>query len=437
MKENWQKDIHDRLGNYEKDAPEGLWKDIREKMSQTNGNYMQAEKTSFATRFRRVASVAVAASVALIIGYSIYSSVYDNQRQPTPETSVAQTDTNPAGQTEKIATEPPTSTENLLAEALPTTPARTTSRPHGQGNASTAVIPDGERPSPTTPSEVAAEAGKEKGNVVTENNKETGDDKAETRKDKNRNQGNGYADLTNYDDLIKRNRHDVDGSRWTVSTSAMGAVGTSKSALSIGEPIVSAGSEQTEWCDDPMMGINIYNQGRAVKTEYKHRHPVRVGLSVAYALNRRLSVESGLTYTRLTSEMKEGTDENYFYGEQKLNYVGVPAKVKYNAVSLNRLSLYGSAGVLVEKCVSGKMDKNYIINNVPKETETLDVDSKPLQLSVGASVGAQFDVADHVGVYVEPGLNYYFDDRSSLQTIYKEKPLNFSLNIGIRYTIGK
>ena len=43
----------------------------------------------------------------------------------------------------------------------------------------------------------------------------------------------------------------------------------------------------------------------------------------------------------------------------------------------------------------------------------------------------------NVGVYVEPGVSYYFDDRSTLSTIYKEKPLNFNLNLGVRYTIGK
>ena len=43
----------------------------------------------------------------------------------------------------------------------------------------------------------------------------------------------------------------------------------------------------------------------------------------------------------------------------------------------------------------------------------------------------------NVGVYVEPGVSYYFDDRSPLSTIYKEKPLNFNLNLGVRYTIGK
>ena len=37
MKNNWQKDIHDRLGNYEKDAPKGLWEEIRKGTTDENG----------------------------------------------------------------------------------------------------------------------------------------------------------------------------------------------------------------------------------------------------------------------------------------------------------------------------------------------------------------------------------------------------------------
>ena len=39
MKNNWQKDIHDRLGNYEKDAPKGLWEDIRKGTTDENAGY--------------------------------------------------------------------------------------------------------------------------------------------------------------------------------------------------------------------------------------------------------------------------------------------------------------------------------------------------------------------------------------------------------------
>lgn len=72
-----------------------------------------------------------------------------------------------------------------------------------------------------------------------------------------------------------------------------------------------------------------------------------------------------------------------------------------------------------------------------RRKETVNIDSKPLQMSVNAAFGVQFDVLDNVGIYAEPGVSYYLDDHSSLQTIYKEKPLNFNLNVGVRYTIGK
>ena len=58
-------------------------------------------------------------------------------------------------------------------------------------------------------------------------------------------------------------------------------------------------------------------------------------------------------------------------------------------------------------------------------------------MSVNAAAGVQFNVLDNIGIYAEPGVSYHFDDGSSLQTIYKEKPLNFNLNFGVRYTIDK
>lgn len=135
--------------------------------------------------------------------------------------------------------------------------------------------------------------------------------------------------------------------------------------------------------------------------------------------------------------MKDGTEENHYTGEQKLNYVGIPVNVKYNAWSYKRFYLYGYAGVLVEKCVSGSITQQYVINNTTKKTEKTDIDSKPLQMSVNASVGVQLDILNNIGIFAEPGISYYFDDSSSLQTIYKEKPLNFNITVGMRYTLGR
>ena len=70
------------------------------------------------------------------------------------------------------------------------------------------------------------------------------------------------------------------------------------------------------------------------------------------------------------------------------------------------------------------------LRQVGSEKETVD----PLQLSVMGAVGAQYNVSNRVGIYVEPGVSYFFDDGSAIETIRKESPTNFTLQAGIRLT---
>lgn len=83
------KDIHDRLGSYEKDAPEGLWEGISRRMPKLNDGGMLTDKPQRTAKFRmwRVAGVAVAASVALVIGYNFLGNdTKDNINIPTNTT---------------------------------------------------------------------------------------------------------------------------------------------------------------------------------------------------------------------------------------------------------------------------------------------------------------------------------------------------------------
>ena len=86
MSNNWQKDIHDRMGNYEIDAPEGLWDNISKEMSskgmgsksmgEANGDNKQTTKgaTIFQHRFQRAVGIAVAACLAFVVGFYFYNS---------------------------------------------------------------------------------------------------------------------------------------------------------------------------------------------------------------------------------------------------------------------------------------------------------------------------------------------------------------------------
>ena len=240
-------------------------------------------------------------------------------------------------------------------------------------------------------------------------------------------------------------------SRWSIGTNATAGMGTSQTARGNGVPLVASSSVEADDVFFPQLGnpqLGVYNNSyysqyfynRQVpnpKTEYTHHLPVRFGLNVAYRLTDRLSIESGLSYTQLSSDLKDGTEENYSTGSQELNYVGIPVNLKYRVLARRHFRLYASAGVLAEQCVSGKVTQKTVLGETTAKTEEGRVATKPQQLSVNAAVGVQFDLSGNVGIYAEPGLSYYFDDGSSLSTIYKEKPLNFNLNIGLRFTVGK
>ena len=427
MKTNWQKDIHDRLGSYEKDAPEGLWEGISRELPKLNDGGMLTDKPQRTAKFRmwRVAGVAAAASVALVIGYSFLGNdTKDNINIPTNTTkhpNMLASNKKPLGNepTDICADQATHSEDNLLAEQ-PTLASASTEQPT--------------LASASTETDVK-EIGSKKENSK-EENKQT-ETKPVKREDSYVLPHNQDNNLLAFNDMTERRGDEDAPSRWSVSTGAMGGLGASGTTIAYGDYLVLSCPGVADTKDSPMLDMNTINRDIETKTEYDHHLPIRIGLSVAYALTDRLSISSGLTYTRLSSDIKDASRESKYIGEQRLHYVGIPVNVSYKVASFRWLGLYGTAGVLAEKCVSGTTDEGYVENNTMKYTNTHDISSKPLQMSVNAGVGIQFNVHDNVGIYAEPGLSYYFDDGSALQTIYKEKPLNFNLNVGVRFKLSK
>ena len=427
MKTNWQKDIHDRLGSYEKDAPEGLWEGISRRMPKLNDGGMLTDKPQRTAKFRmwRVAGVAAAASVALVIGYNFLGNdVQDNINIPTNTTNhhnMLASNKKPLGNepTDICAEQATHSADDLLSEQSALAKALTEQPTLANASTETDVNEIGSK-----------EENSKKENGQTEVKQEKREDNRMLRK-------NQDDALLAYNDVTERSGSTDAPSRWSVSTGAMGGLGASGTTTAYGDYLVLSCPGGADTKDSPMLDMSSVNRDVETKTEYEHHLPIRIGLSVAYALTDRLSISSGLTYTRLSSDIKDASRESKYIGEQRLHYVGIPVNVSYKVASSRWISLYGTAGVLAEKCVSGTTDEGYVENNTMKYTNTHDISSKPLQMSVNAGVGIQFDFIDNVGIYAEPGLSYYFDDGSALQTIYKEKPLNFNLNVGVRFKLEK
>lgn len=178
--------------------------------------------------------------------------------------------------------------------------------------------------------------------------------------------------------------------------------------------------------------IMLKNINLETTTNIKHRFPVTFGLSLRKNISDHFSLETGLMYTLLSSDLKTGGDV-YYSQEQKLHYLGIPLKAGWSFIEKKKFSLYLSAGGMMEKCIKSQLKTHYEMQNEYSFVGDDHLEVNRLQWSVLALVGVQFNITDHLGIYAEPGVVYYFDDGTSISTIRKEKPFNVNLQVGLRF----
>lgn len=182
-------------------------------------------------------------------------------------------------------------------------------------------------------------------------------------------------------------------------------------------------------------GVMQSNSNNEISSTVKNWQPIQVGVSVAYSFTDRLSIESGLTYSCLISDLSSGTPLGNYDICQTLHYIGLPLALRYDFLKIKGFSLYASAGGQMEKCVAGKTRTDYFVDGKKVSSENGRIMVEPLQWSVNAYVGAQYSFNRLVGLYVEPGAAYYFRNGSPVNCIYSERPFNFSLRAGLRFSL--
>ena len=159
----------------------------------------------------------------------------------------------------------------------------------------------------------------------------------------------------------------------------------------------------------------------------KHHAPVSVGLQVAFGIAPRLSLSTGLVYTRTSSDFYPYAPNSNYNVHQVLHYVGIPVGLNYEFWQSGGFHAYVMAGA----------EADYNVKNDTEEEGVKKEDAKRdrVQFSGKASLGAQYDITPKVGLYIEPGAKYYFDNGSHVENTFKDKKLNFNLQFGLRFNL--
>jgi hypothetical protein len=161
--------------------------------------------------------------------------------------------------------------------------------------------------------------------------------------------------------------------------------------------------------------------------------PVSVGTGVKIDFNERWSLGIGVNYSYLSSKFygtytlaKDGVEISSTASDIKnsQHFVGIPVNAYYNILGSKNINLYAYAGGTVEKCVSDKYE--VLSTSIVHKEKT-----KGLQLSANAGIGVEFLMGQHLGLYVDPSLRYYFDNNQP-KSIRTAQPLTFGFEMGLR-----
>lgn len=169
-----------------------------------------------------------------------------------------------------------------------------------------------------------------------------------------------------------------------------------------------------------------------VTEKSRHYMPLTFGISLSHGLSGRWSIESGIRYTLLRSDLIRESKIEKTETNQRIHYIGIPLKFNYRIFGSHRLSIYGQGGVALDIPVNGtqsimKWEQGW---NKP-EFDRIAI-SAPLQWSIEGGAGLQYHITPSFSIYAEPSFRYYFNPDAEIKTIRQDKPFEFTIPIGIR-----
>lgn len=421
MKEDRLKDIRDKMSDYEVEVPQGLWSAIDSAVGRRQQKML----------WIRAGRYAAAAVVVAVIGLGIYILQPDStlvvHSESNPNTRAQASANNAPAVTSDDADPGNNSAAEIRASEFEHTPYATLAEAKPvivegvEGTSSIQIKSDGESLNvhPVDSNESASEAFTHSLPPISH----------EVKRDKTVTYNSRQRDR-------QQQQEAYDSGRLAASIYTTAGTGGTSMQRYTSFGLMGIDPGDANWKDDPYMGMLVTNKGHLADRRVRHRLPVHAGASIAYRINDRVSVETGIAYSYLSADIHEGSDSYYFAGEQSLHYVGIPVGVRVRAMSWKNFDIYVGAGFEADKCVSGTLKKSYVINGQTRDDGHESISIRPLQWSVNAGAGVQYNISSMVGIYAEPGLSYYFDNGSNIETIYSEKPLNFNLNIGLRVSFG-
>ena len=401
MDNRWTEQFKDKMKDYQEVAPDGLWNDISDAV------IIQQKRRRTLVLARWVAGAAVAASVVLGIVYMTYVPAVDDAFGLIPDEPSLADSAPDGGVPEGSVLVDPIRGDSLSDYSLqddPSSDGPASDDPTSNDPSSDGSFSDGSAPDVPSPEEITGQS-----NPILAENKEIA----------------AIEPAQGIDGKAAKGRR--------ISLSACVSSGTGNTLSAAGYSGSVPAASVSTFGANPENDIRMFNRTKEVTTGTDYRQPVNVGVMVNCYLSERWSIGTGLEWSWLHSSFREGSQTYYVSRVNDLHYLGIPLKLNCDLWKRNGFKVYAAAGGMVQKCFIGKQVEEYIYNSATGKSEMKELCERQMQWSVCAEAGIEYDFSPFAGVYFEPGATWHFNNGSSVDNIYKSRPLNFSLSVGIRF----
>ena len=180
------------------------------------------------------------------------------------------------------------------------------------------------------------------------------------------------------------------------------------------------GQKDSTEVETPEPARTLMRSKSSYTEKYRHEIPKSFGVSARLHLTDRLSINTGLNYTRYASDRTRiFSDYTYQNDRQYVHYLGIPVRLDWMIVNRKHFNFYLGAGIQADKCIYATVGGERL-----HEKEVL--------FGLNGAMGLQFNIVPMVGLYFEPDISYSLNE-GSIQTYRSREPFVVTLRGGLRF----
>ena len=183
--------------------------------------------------------------------------------------------------------------------------------------------------------------------------------------------------------------------------------------------VTAPGTKDSTEVDSPELARMMRSKSSYTE-KYKHEIPKSIGVSARFHITDKLSINTGLTYTRYASDRtRMYSYSDYQNDRQYVHYLGIPVRLDWMIVNRKHFNFYLGAGIQADKCIYATVGGERLYE-------------KEVLFGLNGAMGLQFNIVPMVGLYFEPDISYSLNE-GSIQTYRSREPFVVTVRGGLRF----